>query len=52
MHIFGHRLGQPVGQRLQQNVGIIVMLCLEPGELRFDAKASGHGKSAKPIGIR
>ena len=45
----GKGFGQTVGQRLQQYVVIIVMACLEAGEMLLDAMARRHREAADPV---
>src|SRR3546814_16344540 len=50
MHAFGEGFRQPVGQRLQQNGAVVVMLRLELGELPLDADPRRHREAADIVG--
>jgi hypothetical protein len=44
----GEGFGEPVGERLEEDVGIIVILGLEAGEMRLDA-VDGDREAADPV---
>ena len=47
----GEGLGKPVGERLQQDVRIIVIVRLEAREMRLDAVARRHREAADPVAV-
>ena len=50
MHALGKGFGQTVGQRAQQDGGVIVLVGLEALDVFFFAEAGGDGKAADIIG--
>ena len=49
MQRFGGRFREPIGERLQQDVVVVVMRCLEALEMRFDTDAGGDREGADVI---
>jgi hypothetical protein len=46
---FGERFGQAVGQRLEQDRVVVVVVGLEAGHVRIDADAGGDRERADPV---
>lgn len=50
MQTFGERLRQPVGERLQQDGVVVVVVRLEFGDLLLAAEPRGDGECADVVG--
>ena len=50
MQMLGKSFGQPVGQRLHHDLGIIVIRALETRSNRILAKSRGHREAAHIVG--
>jgi len=49
--VFGERFGEAVGQRLENDRGVVVVVGLEAGQVFLDAEAGGDGEAADPVGL-
>ena len=49
MQPLGAGFGQAVGQRLEQDRVVVVVVGLEAGDVRFDADAGVHREGADPV---
>jgi hypothetical protein len=49
MQALGEGLGQAVGQRLEHDRAVVVVIGLEAGDVLIDPDAGGHGEGADPI---
>ena len=45
----GEGFGEAVGQRLEQDRVVVVVVGLEAGHVRLDADAGGDGEAADPV---
>ena len=50
MHIFGERLGQPVGKGFEHNTAVIIMGFLEFLKFRLNSQSRRYRKAADIIG--
>ena len=49
--MFGERFGEAVGQCLEDDRGIVVVVGLEAGQVFLDAEAGGDREAADPVGF-